>query len=34
MWEAAELGKRMVRTINLVNGGGWESDVRTDTMTL
>jgi multimeric flavodoxin WrbA len=34
MWEAAELGRRMVRTINLVNGGGWESDVRTETMTL
>lgn len=30
LWEARELGKRMVRTINMVNGAGWQSDCPPD----
>jgi multimeric flavodoxin WrbA len=32
LWEATELGKRMVRMVNLVNGAGWDLNVRTDGM--
>jgi multimeric flavodoxin WrbA len=34
LWEASELGKRMVRMINLVNAGAWESDVWTEAMSV
>jgi multimeric flavodoxin WrbA len=34
MWEAGELGKRMVRTVNLVNAGGWDPEVRIESMTV
>lgn len=30
LWEAGELGKRMVRMVNLVNAGAWDGEVRTE----
>jgi multimeric flavodoxin WrbA len=32
MWEVSELGKRMVRMVNLVNAGAWDSVIQTDVL--